>query len=803
MRTMTRYFALLLVAVITACGGGGGGGGGSSSNPDDNNNETAVTPDPDDNVSGRIAKGVLTDADVIASVWTGSGWSELDTGTTSADGEFYLNLGDPGAPVRITVTAVNGSEMVCDAPSGCNGTAWGNRFTPTTGFSLATIMPASRITDDTEVAVSPLTNMAAAWAQDFPQGVGPATIKLAHERVATLFGLSSNYAFHTPVDITEDSEVDAAANGVLQHSIFSAAFAELAATESLDPLAVTNDAATMFNLLGGQTLNLSGEITRAELEQWISDLGGDPSVVLDGVNVDRVAVSGLDNLVAAAETVGQHINDNGKLDSLISGYGDLSTTWNGRLITALGGSTDFDNDDFNRAMIPLDDYDHYQDLAATGTAGVEAAHRNLGWLYENETARTDTEGLLTVISEVLGHTLDAAICVPELKNGLSCTLDDANASIVTDETNALGSYTQGHLEVAGSAHGQTMDLEIRDDAADSDLDIRDFLQEGTLPLSITGTINNGTAKTTLDLLLTLDITDNDLQPFQQLDPLEFADSATLDPLLQDLANNLKIDVILSGNGSIASTEESIETPYSFSNLDTTLHYNNRVVSQDADAPLMTMTVASGTRSNPAGETLSAAGSGDALDLVLDDPATLDQAYSFDRLNLPPMTFTASGELSGLTPVLDTLGTYFNDYLNGDTPADELDIDWDALMGDLDLGLLGLDGNASLDIQDPDGQKVYDFTLNNGAVEVSKPNSSDTALTLYQRGLAGYIYSGDSLVSTVHIGNSQDGILLSLTDGTQRSYPRPDNGAGNQFDNLLLLLESLLDSLGGTGGSTTS
>lgn len=805
MHMRTRFLTIVMVAFVTACGGGGGGGGSSSSSdsggdPANGNNGSGGETH---NVSGRTVKGVMSNADVVASVRDGSGWTELDTGTTDADGQFALDVGTSGAPVRITVTTVNGSQMTCDAPSGCNGTAYGNNFTPASGFSLSTIVPASRIADDTELAVTPLTNMAAAWAQDFPQGVSAAGVKLAHTRVANLFGLSSDYAYNTPVDITEDSEVDAAADGALQHSIFAASFAELAANESLDPLAVTTDAATMFNLLGGQALNQSGELTRAEVEQWITDLGGDPSVVLDGVNVDRIAVSGLDNLVAAAKTVGQHINDGGELDSLINGFSSLSADWNGRLLTALGGSTDFDTADFDRALIALDDYDHYQDLAATGTSGIDANHRNLGWLYENDTARTDTEGLLTVISEAIGLTVDAAICVPELKNGYDCPLNNANATIVVDETNVFGNYTEGHLEISGDAHGQTVNLEIRDNDQDSDLDIRDFLQDGTLPLSISGTIDNGTAETTLDLALKLDITDNDLQPFKDLENWEFGESSTLDPLLQDLANNLKIDVSLTGNGSIASTNSAIGT-YSFSNLDTTLHYNNRVVSQDVDAPLMTMKITDGNRTNPAGETLSAASSGDALNLVLDEPTTLSQSYSYDELNLPPMTFTSSGELSGTAPIITTLGDYFGSYLSGETPAEELDIDWDALMADLDLGLLGLDGNATLDIQDTeDGQKTYEFTLNNGSVEVSEPNSTDTAMTLYQRGLTGYIYSGDSLVSTLHIGNSQDGILLSLTDGSQRSYPRPSNGASGQVDNLMLLLESLLDALSSTSGSTST
>jgi hypothetical protein len=793
MTALRQFLVLALVTALTACGGGGGssGGGGGSSGGGGSDDSAGGDSGLPDNISGRAVKGIIRDADVIASVWDGSGWVQLDVGRTDDTGHFSLGLETPqSAPVKITVEAVNGSQMRCDAPSGCGDATFGDWFDLSSDFRISTIVSGSDVQDSATLAVTPQTAMAAAFVESLPRGVTDAGVELAHDRVADLFGLPSDYALALPVDVTSATEVTAAGDTAVQHGIFAAAFAELAASETLALEGLTTDAATLFGLLGGQTLNLSGEVTREELEQIITDLGGDPQTVLDGIDVDRLAVSGLDSLIAAAQAVGNQINSGGALDSLLADLPDLSSRWESRVLTALGGGTSFDSSDFNRALVPLDDYDHYHDLAVAGDAMVDATNRNLGWLYADETARTDTEGLTNVIGEALSYSLDAAICVPQRKFALSCNVDAPYANLVKDTTIPW----TGHLEISGSRHGQTVDLTISEVGGDDDLDIRDFLKGGTLPLGIVGTIDNGTAETTLDIVVTLDITDNDLSGFNSLSGLDFADAELLNPLLEALADDLSITVSLSGSGSIAGTDESVGT-YSFSNLDSSFSFNRRVITQDEDAPLISVAMDDGERTNPAGEDLFTDNGGPAFQLILGDPASVSQSYGFDRLNLPGMSYTLNGELSGLTPVLETLGTYFDDYLNGEVTLDELDINYDALLADLDLGLLGISGSAGLEIDDTDrGLREYSFTLNNGAVEISSPNSTDTAMTLYRSGLAGYLYADDTLVSTVHLGNSEDGVLLSLVNDTQRRYPREDNGEGAQLENLFLLLESLLGSL---------
>ena len=87
------------------------------------------------------------------------------------------------------------------------------------------------------------------------------------------------------------------------------------------------------------------------------------------------------------------------------------------------------------------------------------------------------------------------------------------------------------------------------------------------------------------------------------------------------------------------------------------------------------------------------------------------------------------------------------------------------------------------IEESSGDKTYVFTLeeNGDSIQVSRENSTENAMTLYLSGATGYIYGGDTLVGTAHLGNSQDGLQLSLVDGSIQTYPNanPDPMAGLQ------------------------
>ncbi|MDF1763965.1 MAG: hypothetical protein P1U57_11195, partial [Oleibacter sp.] len=58
------------------------------------------------------------------------------------------------------------------------------------------------------------------------------------------------------------------------------------------------------------------------------------------------------------------------------------------------------------------------------------------------------------------------------------------------------------------------------------------------------------------------------------------------------------------------------------------------------------------------------------------------------------------------------------------------------------------------------------------------------------GAAGYVYGNDTLVSTAHLGNKEDGLLLSLVDGTQRRYVNANADPAAEIQGFLDFIEIL-------------
>jgi hypothetical protein len=109
---------------------------------------------------------------------------------------------------------------------------------------------------------------------------------------------------------------------------------------------------------------------------------------------------------------------------------------------------------------------------------------------------------------------------------------------------------------------------------------------------------------------------------------------------------------------------------------------------------------------------------------------------------------------------------------------------------LDLESVVISGTSTMEIRDTTN-KLYTFTLNtDGTVDVSQVNSLNNAMTIDLKGVAGYIYADETLVGTGHLGNSEDGLLLSLVNDTQRSYANANPSATSQLDGLIALFQQL-------------
>ncbi|MCH8542696.1 MAG: hypothetical protein LAT61_03905 [Alcanivorax sp.] len=797
MTALLRLIFLSLVLVLTACGGSSGGGstpveeppGGDGPGDGEPGDDDPTEPGDAEALTGRATKGILRNASIEASVWAGTGWASLGTAETGDDGEFGLDIVPQNAPVRIVATATGSTTMRCDAPSGCGGAAFGDFVPVPSGLTLTTLVPGDALVEDGHVAITPLTHLAARWAQDMPQGISNAGAELALNRVAALFDLAEDFAVQWPVDLGDADEVAAADDAALRQALLSAAFLQLAETQDVPLPTLLAGAGSVFSLFGGQLITLSGGFTMDELAQQLALLDLDLEAVLADLDLeldlDDVNLPGLDSLVNAATAVAAHLDTEGSLDDVIASLDALMTPWQTRPLTTVAGTARYDSADFDSGLVPLDDYDLYRTLALDAADGVSAELRGLGWLYRDEAARDDTEGMLNVLAEALGFALDAAICVPQRKNAQSCDVAPPYATLV--QTSGVGNFwTNGYLRLQGTRFGQAVDMQI------SANDIRDLLRQGEMPITLDGTITSGTSVTSLDVRLDMDITDNDLSGFQALSNTAFGNEALLNPLLDDLAADLSLALTFSGAGNITSTDSEVGS-YSFTGLDSGLTFNRRVLTQDESGPLMTLLLAAGSRTNPAGETLFSLPGDDAFSLILDDPLALHIEYGTERLGLPEMQVLLAGTLEGYTPLLDALGDYITALLDEDVAVPEFDLDeW---LGDIDLTLLAAAGTAELKILDQThGEKHYRFTSDADGLHISAPDSLDTALTLRLSGLAGYLYAGESLIGTVHAGNAEDGLLINLLDASQRSYLPVETDRAEVLSNLYLLLEGLFGGL---------
>ena len=118
--------------------------------------------------------------------------------------------------------------------------------------------------------------------------------------------------------------------------------------------------------------------------------------------------------------------------------------------------------------------------------------------------------------------------------------------------------------------------------------------------------------------------------------------------------------------------------------------------------------------------------------------------------------------------------------------------WDAIIAEVESNL-AYNGTITTTIQDPSvGDRTYIATLTpEGNVFISQENSTANAMQLYLSGATGYIYADETLVATAHLGNSQDGMLLSFVDGSQRRYTNANPNLSGQLNSFLEFLQVLV------------
>ncbi|MDY6797493.1 MAG: hypothetical protein SVX28_01895 [Pseudomonadota bacterium] len=819
MNTRKHLLVASMTFALAACGGGGGGGGGGSE---------PAPPPPERDIVGGTASSV-DQATVGIYEWDGQAWSEtpIATTTTDSDGRFVFNsVAELSGPVRFELTSTANTQLQCESPTGCGNNAEAGDYYPAPeDYKLNTLVNGEGLTT---VALSPVTNMAAQWAMDMPRGVTVEGIKLSNARIQALFGLDSDFTTSLPTTVADDNAISTASAGDQNHAIVSAAFTDLSEEEGYSVSLMVQGSARMYSLLGGQVLTGSGELSTADIEGLLAEypqysVAAEP--LLEQIPFDNLSVAGLDRLMASAGDVVRGLEEGGAFnsstgDSLRNSFDALVSNWNGGLITDLAESTDIrDQADFDKGKALLDAYDDYRQTALEAEAGIDAANRNLGWLYIDPAATDDTVAMLTVISDVISDSITASICVPNIVYDPTYGPSDCQLSTSYSSIQDTGSGYELRAQADGTLQGQAIDLTIPLE------DIRNLLAksgaDNQLAIPISGTVTNSTSVTSLDTTIVIDLTGNDFSAFPSLSDGflnaltwsgAFSDGS-IDTALTGLVEELSVNLTLTGDFEIAKASDP-DFRYSVTGIGTSLFFNRRVITQGETGPLLTFSSNSTTES-PVGETTETKGPIDGKRMyylnVEGDALDVEAAYRFENIGLPPMELEVSGGLSGYQGMVPDLANYITQLL--ETNPDLSSVDYNAaytelqdLLGGMDFSALALSGDNELRIY-PEGDagtappdQTYALTTEaDGGISIIKNEATKPEATLYIRGAAGYLYTNDTLVAVANISDRTGGLVVNLVDGDQRAYT---SNAGDDEKALQAatwtLLESLFSSLFSAG-----
>gem|GEM_PF-924350 len=782
-------------------------------------------------VAGRAVKGVLSNATVEAATYGGLDvngdhvWNLIGTTTTDAQGYFGFDLGPQSAPVRVRVTTDANSAMVCDTPSGCvlsTFALYGETGAPEVGLTLDTIVSGTDFGGP--IAVTPLTNMAAVWLQQFPQAIDDNNILLTHRRLSELFGFGDeNYMLQRAIDITSPFELSQAVASDMnrvRHAVFAASLQETATVKGLSVNSISDGLGLMFGVLGGQMPLKSGTIDVTALN------------LTDGTT--SLDYTGFDTFIISAKTVANYVNVGSALDSMIAGFDALVTRWSPeatdpsicldtdplvdrtecRNVTTLGEATGYDVANFNRAVAPLDEYNRYYNLVVAAEAGINQTNRSLDWLYVTTEDQTNTANLLAAFSELLGYGVSTSVCVPLLNNSASCSSSPVPSADFTGlnisipmksffgiKSCTLSSSDSCALNVTGTAQGQTFNVtavipDIRNLLGGSG----GFTPQGGLDMCYNGTITNSTAQLVLtNVCFNLDVSDSPteaLAPFANKPPVGlFGESGYNDTTQVEAELNALLEVInlrvalrsLGGSLKIVSADNSLV--FQTNELDAGFVFDRLVLKGTKTGPVFDVYVSSLSRTNPAGETLNSISGQDLFRLEINDTSYMTTAKVEDKIGLPAVTSTSNVTIEGLSPIIDVMKDYALSLIDTNVtfvaPTTER---WQEIQDEVAANLV-YGGTQTYTMGDTNDTYIMKLEQA-GYIDISQKNSAANAMRIFLSGAAGYIYADETLVATAHLGNSQDGLMISLMDGSQRTYtsanPDPLGGLQGFLDFLTIL-----------------
>jgi hypothetical protein len=212
MKFNRSIISLALISALAACGGGSS----SSKAP-------IVEPPPapvpvKTIIAGKAIKGTLANAVVTVYKYVDGQavkleGADLETASiiTEADGSYTITILDYDGPIKIELSVDETTTMVCDAPAGCGGVAYGETI------ALASVDPALVLSamstvgtannGEANVNVSALTHLAAALIESDVGGVSAETIQTQSSVIANAFNIMGSITELEPTTVDNAAAV--------------------------------------------------------------------------------------------------------------------------------------------------------------------------------------------------------------------------------------------------------------------------------------------------------------------------------------------------------------------------------------------------------------------------------------------------------------------------------------------------------------------------------------------------------------------------------------------------------------------
>lgn len=234
MRILTILVALFSASLLTGC---------LVDSPKRASSATVQKPDDDPHyfsITGRVVKGVVSNAKVSLHVLSDGAFSELSVVESTTDSRGFYELRIPaefvGHPALITAN-LSESLMVCDLLDGCQDIPFGGKvIIDESSLNLHVGIP--ELYKSGLYNISILTTLGYLIAESDPYGrpiesrLTNAEMKVrlakANSSVASLFGIVGDIASHEIIDFTDVEERNLASDAAVRYSVLNSAVLEAA-----------------------------------------------------------------------------------------------------------------------------------------------------------------------------------------------------------------------------------------------------------------------------------------------------------------------------------------------------------------------------------------------------------------------------------------------------------------------------------------------------------------------------------------------------------------------------------------------